>query len=106
MSEGKIEYEYIVKYEGETVRDDPNLTPEEKETFMLVVEEGNENKVKVESDKRAIVAGLLRHDHAKIIQLRKYGGVVVGGSFELPVGCLKIQKNKRKNDNLSLVVSS
>lgn len=96
-------YSYVDEYNDEKIIDDPNLLTEEKEVFIHL--DPQTGKATIESDKSTIVKNLLNHKEAKIKELRKYDGKIVGGSFEVAIGCIKIQKFSRANNYLSNVVS-
>lgn len=99
---GKVDYSYVEEYNGEDVKEDPNLTRKEKDVFIRL--DHITGEAIVESNKASIIRRLLRHDEAKIKRLRKFEGYIVGGTFRVPIGCIKISKSSRATNNLSSVV--
>lgn len=97
-------YDYVKKYNGEKVQSDPNLIQSEREVFIYLWPSENGNAI-VEANKTSIVRGLINHNEASVKRLRKYNRKVVGGTFYIPIGCIKIQKHSRNTNHLSRVVS-
>lgn len=102
----------------ESVREDPELTPEEKETTLYFGK--RDSHVTVHTRERGVARRLLAHPEGDIQFLNTYvdgtarqidpseddlQGDVTGVCISLPLGVLKIQKNARSNSQHAAVVS-
>lgn len=91
-------------YEGKEVADAPDLQPMEKEVTLGIAKD--ENMFRVHSDVGTVSAWLLEHEHSRIIETREVDGVIASVTADIPIGCVKLQANKRKSDNFSQLVSA
>jgi hypothetical protein len=83
------------------VKSDPDLDMREKETAITWTNDSE--TATVYTDQRAMVRGLLEHDHAEILHERVKDGHVVGVKAKVPVGCIKVKGKPRKDNSNSRV---
>ena len=85
------------------IREDPELTPTEKETMIRFSK--TDGMATVYSESGGIMRRLMNHPEADVHPDRTIDGTVVAVRGEVPIGCLKVMANERKNGGQSEVVS-
>jgi hypothetical protein len=85
------------------IREDSDLTPGEKETMIRFSK--TDGMATVYSESGGIMRRLMNHPEADVHPDRVMDGTVVAVRGEVPIGCLKIMANERKNGGHSTVVS-
>ena len=86
------------------VKDAPYLEPGEKEVTLSICKDQDE--FIVHSDVGTVTKWLLNHEHTTLIETREVDGVIGGVRARLPIGCVKLQANKRKSANFSQLVAA
>lgn len=87
-----------------TIREDPDLAPEEKELTIRGAKD--QERLRVHSDLSTVTKYLLRHPSADILDKRTKDGDVVSVEAEIPVGLLGLSNKPRASDYYSGVVSN
>jgi hypothetical protein len=83
-------------------REDPDLTPAEKETTIRF---GNDtDRLTIFSEQRSVVRWLDTHPHFEETDRRVKDGLLVGITGTLPIGCLQLKGTPRKATNPASVL--
>lgn len=89
--------------DGFEVGSDPDLSSREKEVTLTCL--GREDTARMHSDVPTVTRYLLSHEDVEVVNRTIKDGKVVSVQADVPLGLVKLQKNKRKSNNWGQVTA-
>ena len=86
------------------VKEDPDLSPEEKEVIIRFSRA--EKRMTVHAEQHSVVRWLHEHPEYQVEETRSKNGTLHATTGTLPVGCLKLSGSSRKSNATSRVLGS